>query len=105
MATFEVVENHRRVILRTDDWVEAELASSGKNWTRYTMLTIRGTHPSHDWDDQYPRRCRKCAGWDNGSYPSHAPCGYDFAGGSLAAALEREVASRTQSASSGAGGE
>jgi hypothetical protein len=97
-ASFKVVDDHGRVLTETDDWVEAESRASVENWPKDGSLRIRGTHPTHDWDDQRPRRCRKCDGWDNGSYGSHAPCGYDWSGESLAAALEREIAARVTSA-------
>jgi hypothetical protein len=96
----------RRVILETDDWVEAEWRAhtalhEGANGT---LLNIRGTHPSHDWSG--PREhgglglvstCANCGGYDNGSYGSHAPCGYDFSHDSLVSALERERAQREKS--------
>ena len=92
---FTVVKaNTSQVMLATDDWVEAEnlaYVALGKG----TLLSVRGTHPSHIWDDQWTRRCVTCGGWDNGSYGSHAPCGYDFQGESLAAALKRELAARS----------
>jgi len=91
------------VILETDDWVEAESQALAKNWPKGDSLRVRGTHPSHDWqrgiagDPSQPwdhRRCRRCLAWDNGSYGSHAPCGYDWSKDSLVSALEREIAAR-----------
>lgn len=97
MTIFTVYEKYsRRVLLETDDWVDAEVRSAPQRWrSKDEPVSIRGTHPTHDWDDQHPRRCRKCDGWDNGSYGSHAPCGYDFGGMSLVGALERELAARS----------
>ena len=105
MSIFQVYEGHtwpRRIVLETDDWVEAEERSSVRYWpSKYRPLYINGTHPSHDWgpphEGQTPRdtrRCRKCSGWDNGSYGSHAPCGYDWSHDSLSSAIERELAAR-----------
>jgi hypothetical protein len=97
VPTFKIVNERGAVIAETDDWVEAETRASAENWPEGFghRLGIRGTHPTHDWDRQAVlRRCRNCGGWDNGSYGSHAPCGYDWQGSSLAAALEREIAAR-----------
>lgn len=89
MTTFRVMDG-QTVVLETDDWVAAERkAVDALREFRPRVLSIRGTHPTHDWDDQHPRRCRACGGWDNGSYGSHAPCGYEF-DGPLLTALARE---------------
>ena len=109
---FKVEDDRGRVVLETDDWVEAEARALTKNWpNRYGgSLSVRGTHPTHDWyapgrsqgNPDGSRRCRNCGGWDNGSYGSHAPCGYDWSRDSLVSALEREIATRdcaTQSSS------
>ena len=100
-TTFRVEDDRGRVLLETDDWVEAEsralIRSGDKNFRH-----VRGTHPTHDWyrpgrstgNPDGSTRCRNCGGWDNGSYGSHAPCGYDFQGTSLMATLERELAAR-----------
>jgi hypothetical protein len=107
MATFQVYNQRSgKVLLETDDWVEAEQRALGRKWPNsQTPIYIRGTHPTHDWSGPRKhggttmvRTCAKCGGYDNGSYGSHAPCGYDFdgeGGSSLMAALEREMAART----------
>lgn len=96
-AIFRVETERGRVLLETDDWVEAETLSCAYfHPGRNQFLHVRGTHPTHDWDGQRPRRCRNCAGWDNGSYGSHAPCGYDFGGLALVTVLERENAAREE---------
>lgn len=92
-STFAVVERRRggtlAVILRTDDWVAAETAALTP-WPRdVDFRSVKGTHPTHDWNEQ-SGRCRACGAWNNGSYGSHAPCGYDWHGYSLTAALDRE---------------
>ncbi len=78
---------HRTVIFQTDDWVEFErfqLELNNKNQVgRYSAgYTTEGTHPSHEWSrsksSSVTTRCSRCGAWDNGSYGSHAPCGYDF---------------------------
>jgi hypothetical protein len=90
---FTVEDDRGRKVLETDDWAEAERRALTQNWPDpRTPLRVRGIHPTHDWDDQRPRRCRKCDGWDNGSYGSHAPCGFEWTGpggSSLIAVLER----------------
>jgi hypothetical protein len=97
---FRVVDERGHQALATDDWAAAEQAASAGRWPKGGSLRVRGTHPSHQWGPPRPgqatpdRRCTACGGWDNGSYGSHAPCGYDFKGGSLAAAIERELAGR-----------
>lgn len=113
MATFRVQDGHTTV-LETDDWVEAERCAVNASPQR--SLSVIGTHPTHDWDRREPThlssswppahwaapmgalsgaRCRRCGAWDNGSYGSHAPCGYDWSKDSLMAALDREEAART----------
>jgi hypothetical protein len=77
------------VLLKTHDWVEAEALALTPWPCDVEYRAIQGTHSTHDWDDQNPRRCRNCDGWDNGSYGSHAPCGYDWSQVSLRAALIR----------------
>lgn len=102
MSTFKVEDDRGRVVLETDDWVEAESKASARR-RHGKFLYVRGTHLTHDWyrpgrtagnPDGVPR-CRKCDGWDNGSYGSHAPCGYDFGGAALVTVLEREIAAQT----------
>lgn len=93
---FRVEDRRGHVILRTDDWVNAQQAAVTAH-SKGKLCYVRGTHPTHDWDSQHPRRCRSCGGWDNGSYGSQAPCGYDWhgdGGSSLVAALERELRKR-----------
>jgi hypothetical protein len=112
VSTFTVVSQRGRVFLGTDDWVAAQAAAVASHSHRLPdddWLSVRGTHPTHDWGPPLPgqgdspphaRRCRKCGGWDNGSYGSQAPCGYDFSGvggSSLVAAVERELAAREAS--------
>jgi hypothetical protein len=92
LTVFTVETDDRRIVLGTDDWVDAQAAAIYRG--RGPLLYVRGTHPSHEWDAQAPRRCVKCQGWDNGSYGSQAPCGYDFGGASLVSAIERELESR-----------
>lgn len=102
---FKVVDARDRVLLETDDWVDAQKASIDMH-NHSRLAYVRGTHPTHEWGDPHPgqnprhyRRCKKCDGWDNGSYGSQAPCGYDWhgeGGSSLVAAIERELAARNQ---------
>jgi hypothetical protein len=108
MAVFTVVNQRGRTVLETDDWVDAQAATLDTHSHRLAhddWLSVRGTHPTHDWGPPLPgqgdsaphaRRCVKCGGWDNGSYGSQAPCGYDFAGASLVAVIARELASRAK---------
>ena len=100
MTTFTVVDRDRpgQTLFATDDWVAAEAFALDSPPRR--VYDVRGTHPTHQWDTQSPRRCTACSGWDNGSYGSHAPCGYDFAGESLFAHIRR-----LQSATATAAGE
>jgi hypothetical protein len=102
VSTFKVEDDRGRVLLETDDWVEAESrALCRPGISNREIRYVRGTHPTHDWyrpgrsagnPDGVPR-CHRCGGWDNGSYGSHAPCGYDFQT-SLVATIERELAAR-----------
>jgi len=92
MSTFTVTGESGRVLLETDDWVAAQVVASD-SLRRNSLPHIRGTHPSHKWEDQ---RCTQCGGWDNGSYGSQAPCDYDWSHASLHSALEREMAARGQ---------
>jgi hypothetical protein len=101
MSTYSVKDDRGNVRLITDDWVAACSAALTENWPNGTPLRVTGTHPTHEWnpphEGQRPpgvRRCAKCGGWDNGSYGSQAPCGYDFGGRSLVATLEREIQAR-----------
>jgi hypothetical protein len=82
------------VVAETDDWVEAQrlvLASHHGYNARKPDLRIVGTHPSHTWSDG---RCAACGGFDNGSYGSQAPCGYDWRGRALVTAVADELAAR-----------
>lgn len=91
------------LILETDDWVEACEVSLTMNWPRIIGGAIprhvRGVHPSHEWPVGMKHhdgaRCGRCGAWNNGSYGSHAPCGYDWSRDSLVSALEREKAARS----------
>ncbi len=81
---------HRTVIFQTDDWVELERFQLELDHTVNYM--IEGTHPSHEWrrskSSSVATRCSRCGAWDNGSYGSHAPCGYDFGQLPLATIIE-----------------
>ncbi len=77
------------VVLETDDWVEA--CSRALTRKPGESLRVLGTHPSHTW---VARRCTTCGAWDNGSYGSQAPCGYDFRGQSLVTTIDRELQTR-----------
>jgi hypothetical protein len=104
MSTFTVAaERSGRTVLETDDWVAAQsraLASHHGQSSTAPWLHVRGTHHSHQWgpphEGQCDRslRCVKCGGWDNGSYGSQLPCGYDTRGRALAAIIEDELAER-----------
>jgi hypothetical protein len=84
--TFRVVEQVpvvtyiERVLLETDDWLEAEAEA-----TRYRVVSadqqlpqVKGTHPSHDFTRGEACAHDGCGAHDNGSYGSHAPCGTEF---------------------------
>jgi hypothetical protein len=96
VPVFRVVDQTRgRVFLETDDWVDAEhlsMLSAARGELRY----ILGTHPSHVWGDRarYPHRCEKCDAPANGSFASHAPCGYDLGRLALLTVIEFELAKR-----------
>lgn len=100
MSTFQVADGRGHAVLSTDDWVEALTAAESGNWPRGEVRRVRGTHPTHHWgpahEGQQPPdpRCTRCGAWDNGSYGSQAPCGYDWSGDSLCSALSRERAAR-----------
>jgi hypothetical protein len=101
VSTYTVKDDRGHVRLETDDWVEALTAAETRNWPKDRTLHVTGTHPTHEWGPPHEgqnspgtRRCAKCDGWDNGSYGSQAPCGYDFGGQSLWTALEREKRAR-----------
>lgn len=95
MSAFTVVKlRTNQVLLETDDWVAAQACYL--EWHKSGSLrSVRGTHPSHQWDGQRPRRCTACGGWDNGSFGSQAPCGYDWGSDSLMSAVKRELAARS----------
>ena len=100
MSTYTVKDDRGNVRLETDDWVDAQAAALSHNWPRGRTLTVTGTHPTHEWgpphEGQRPPdpRCTKCGAWDNGSYGSVAPCGYDWSRESLATALWKETQAR-----------
>lgn len=82
------------VVAETDDWVEAQrlvLESHHGYNSRLPNLRIVGTHPTHVWSGG---RCTRCDGWDNGSYGSQAPCGYDWRSRALVTAVADELAAR-----------
>lgn len=81
------------VVAETDDWVEAQRLAleSHHGHSRQPYLRIVGTHPSHTWEN---RRCTACGGYDNGSYGSQAPCGYDWSRRALVTAVADELAAR-----------
>lgn len=96
MSTFRVVQRYpvvvyqERVLLETDDWLEAEAfvvrkSRPSRDSMQQDIPLIRGVHPSHDFATEGNPTCRNegCRSWNNGSYGSHAPCGYDFGGQSL----------------------
>lgn len=89
-SQFTVVGAAGFVWFETDDWVAAERYASDA-LKRREVLFVRGTHPTHTWAE---KRCTGCGAWDNGSYGSHAPCGYDWSSDSLISALDREEAAR-----------
>lgn len=101
-GTFRVGVKPAAPELVTDDWVEAErYASDALNGHPSRVLSVFGTHPTHDFGPPLragfrdpTRTCRGCGIPDNGCYGSHAPCGYDFEGRSLLAALDIEEAKR-----------
>lgn len=116
MSAFRVIEyGTDRVLLRTDDWVEAlwraHESLSGVNAQGYgrdhNMASVHGVHPSHTFADGFlpagepefrrGRRCTRCGMIDSGgNYGAQAPCGYDFAGDSLLVAMKRERAARAE---------
>jgi hypothetical protein len=101
VSTYRVVDGRGRTVLETDDWVEACTAALSAAWSRKrSVRRVRGTHPTHDWGPPHEGqrspdpRCVKCGAWDNGSYGSVAPCGYDFSGQALVTALWKETQAR-----------
>lgn len=100
----------REVVCETDDWVEAERAHMDLHRKpgayKQGRPRLEGTHPSHDfqpvdlstkpagWKSGGDDQCVNCGAIDNGSYGSHAPCGYDFEGRPLIVEIERLEASR-----------
>jgi hypothetical protein len=108
VSTFRVVRRVPRIVydevevLATDDWLEAEAKVS--EWLRHHPNTmqmrelpeVRGVHPSHDFPPPGKGNptCRNegCRSWNNGSYGSHAPCGFDFEGKSLHTLIEERKA-------------
>ena len=104
-GVFRVEDQRGRVVLRTDDWVEACSAALSSNWPRGGQLYVRGTHPTHNWGPPHAGqeppdpRCTACGAWDNGSYGSQSPCGYDWSNDALVTALWRETQERKSAAS------
>jgi hypothetical protein len=95
---FRVENGHGQTVLETDDWVDAQKTAIDA-MRRSVLLSVHGTHPTHHWDTrQSPPRCRDCGSWDNGSYGSQSPCGYDWNRASLTDALTNELAKRAQEA-------
>lgn len=96
-TAFRVTGRDGSIILDTDDWVEALSAGESGNFLRH----VEGTHPTHQWgapeEGQLPdksMRCTQCRAWDNGSYGSRAPCGYDFRGRALVTVIADEMKGR-----------
>lgn len=100
------VRDGSRVILRTDDWIEAEEAASVKHWRhKLAPLRIAGIHPSHsvgtvtkhygysDTTTSY-EGCATCEAPNNGCFAIHAPCGFDFGNKSMATIIEEWRAER-----------
>ena len=88
-----VVTYQERVILETDDWLEAEAKVSSflrdnRNTMQRELPQVRGVHPSHEFATTGNPTCLNCGAWNNGSYGSHAPCGFDFEGRSLHSHIE-----------------
>lgn len=73
-TSFRVVDQHGRKVLDTDDWVEAQRHVIGNPYNK-----VLGTHPTHSWGSGSKHgRCINCGAWDNGSYGSQSPCGYNW---------------------------
>lgn len=95
---FRVENRHGETVLETDDWVDAQKAAIDA-MRGSVLLHVHGTHPTHDWDSrQSPARCLNCGSWDNGSYGSQSPCGYDWDRASLTDAITNELAKRAKEA-------
>lgn len=77
-----VVTYVERVLLETDDWLEAEAeAQAGRSRVvspDQELPVVVGTHPTHNFS--HGERCANdgCGSYNNGSCGSHAPCGHDF---------------------------
>lgn len=90
MSPFKVKRGDR-VLLETDDWVAAERKRlDSRAGVGDYGPTIVGTHPTHDFR---VGTCGRCGAWNNGSYGSRMPCGYDRSV-TLLEALAREEAAR-----------
>jgi hypothetical protein len=106
-TVYRVVDRYRnarpdRVVLDTDDWVDALSIAETCNWPRDVWTrSVEGTHPSHEWGPPHPGqqppdpRCVRCAAWDNGSYGSQGPCGYQW-DDALVSVIRRELAARSR---------
>lgn len=102
---FTVVTAAMDVLLETDDWVLAQAVAIDRHGD--SIRYVKGVHPSHEWppgsastadnwDSRGVRKCVKCGAWDNTSYGSQGPCGYNW-DASLVAVIEREMAAREAS--------
>jgi hypothetical protein len=97
---FSVQTRAGEPVLETDDWVTAQYFCLGKLKRPHADLTVKGTHPSHEWvpgDGGDPRGCARCGARDNGSYRSQGPCGYSW-GRSLYGEIEYLVAMAAKAA-------
>lgn len=97
--TFQVVTEQGDLVLGTDDWAEAEQVRIDAQQKNRRLLSIRGVHPSHDWQTNAPghfygRKCSRCGAPDNGCFASHMPCGYDSGGTAFVTTLANEWARR-----------
>lgn len=77
---FRVKSPSGRIVLETDDWLEA--VSQYEYLPKVGLAELYGRHPSHDWARALSGTlcCRNCMAWDNGCPRAMAPCGYDLAG-------------------------
>ncbi len=102
MSTFKVVQHgaaSSRTVFETDDWLAAEAFAADARRRNQRLgnldgnnFSVEGVHPSHHFvQAQGETRCTVCGTYDNSSYGSHAPCGFDSGGKSLAWHIERWV--------------
>ena len=87
----ELVDGQRTTeLLRTDDWLEANDEVSDRPRDEQARIRIQGVHPTHSFVvAQGESLCIQCGAFENGSYGSQAPCGFDFEGRSLAWHIQR----------------